>query len=78
MNRPLAQTWRAALRARPTTTHVRAYARRRVGYSIEELESEQVPLIKQIQEIVHPSQHTQLQKTRTISQTAGKDESLGF
>ncbi|KAJ1760920.1 hypothetical protein EV180_004990 [Coemansia sp. RSA 518] len=78
MNRPLAQTWRAALRARSTTTHVRAYARRRVGYSIEELESEKVPLIKQIQEIVHPSQHTQLQKTRTISQTAGKDESLGF
>ncbi|KAJ1853894.1 hypothetical protein GGH12_004481 [Coemansia sp. RSA 1822] len=77
MNRPLVQTWRA-LRARPTTTtHARAYARRRVGYSIEELESEQVPLIKQVQEIVHPSQHTQLQKTRTISQTADSD-SLGF
>ncbi|KAJ2355122.1 hypothetical protein GGF43_002877 [Coemansia sp. RSA 2618] len=72
MFRQLAQTWRTA-----APQGIRRYSKR-VGYSVEELESEPVPLTRQVWEIVHPSQHTQLHKTRTVSQSVGSDENLGL
>ncbi|KAJ2454749.1 hypothetical protein EV183_001333 [Coemansia sp. RSA 2336] len=46
----------------------RGITKRALRISIEELESQAVPILKQVQELVHPSEHTRIKNTRLLAQ----------
>ncbi|KAJ1753082.1 hypothetical protein LPJ79_000722 [Coemansia sp. RSA 1821] len=48
----------------------REITKRALRVSVEELESQAVPVHKQVREIVHPSEHTRIRNTRLLAQQA--------
>ncbi|KAJ2302447.1 hypothetical protein IWW54_006028 [Coemansia sp. RSA 2705] len=78
MYRRLARSLQVPAQLRRAAPLSRGYTSRAPRIFAKDLAAMAVPLARQVQEIVHPSQHTQLKKTRAVAQsTAGGDQDLG-